>query len=78
MTKAAWLVRLDPEWMDPDEQQARKRIHRITQTKQTYTYALRSKRSEVEEMTHDRQNRRVQMMKLALDSAMIDDQYVKR
>jgi SNF2 family DNA or RNA helicase len=78
MTKARRLVQLDPEWMSRDEQQARKRINRITQKGQTYTYALYSEGSQVEQMIHDRQNRRAHMMNLALDPNLTNVSKVTR
>ncbi|MCJ1467868.1 hypothetical protein MMC07_006493 [Pseudocyphellaria aurata] len=42
LTKARRLVQLDPEWLQRDEDQARKSINRITQTSQTYTCSLLS------------------------------------
>ncbi len=61
-----------------DEQQARKRINKITQRDQTYIYALYFKESEVKEMIYNRQNKRAHMMKLTLNSNIIDDQDVRR
>ncbi len=61
-----------------DEQQARKRINKITQRDQTYIYALYFKESEVKEMIYNRQNKRAHMMKLTLNSNIIDNQNVRR
>ncbi len=64
--------------MFQNEQQARKRINKITQRDQTYTYALYFKEFDMKEMIYDRQNKRAHMMKLTLNSNIIDDQNVQR
>ncbi len=61
-----------------DEQQARKRINRITQRNQTYIYALYFKEFEVKEIIYDRQNNRVHVIKLTLNSNIIHDHNVRR
>jgi len=65
--RAKRLVIIDPEWMDRDHEQAKKRINRIGQTEKTFTYALRCVGSEVEETIYDRQNRRTHLVRQALD-----------
>jgi hypothetical protein len=61
-----------------NEQQARKRINKITQKKQTYIYALYRKESKVKEIIYDRENRKAHMMNLTFDSNIIDDQDIRR
>lgn len=56
----------NPEWMDRDHEQAKKRINCIGQTEQTFTYALRCVGSEVKETSYDRQNRRTHLVRQAL------------
>ncbi len=56
-----------------DEQQTRKRINKIKQKKQTYTYVLLFKNSRVEEMIYDRQNKKTYMMQLVLNHVEIED-----
>ena len=72
LTKARRIVQLDPEWLLRDEHQARKRINRSTQTGQTYSYSVHCTDSVAESMIFDRQNRRENLMKLALDATNTD------
>lgn len=65
--KARRLVQLDPEWMERDQEQAKKRINRIGQKEATFTYMLRCVGSAVEETIYDRQNRRTHLVRMALD-----------
>ncbi len=58
--------------MSRNEQQTRKRINRITQKDQTYIYVLYFEDSQVKQMIHDRQNRRVHMMNLILNLNLIN------
>lgn len=76
--KARRMVQLDPEWMVRGEEQARKRINRITQLRQTHTYALIAEDSDVEKIIHDRQERRSYMIELALDPANVRDDNIAR
>lgn len=78
MTKAKRLMQLEPEWMDRDERQARKRINRVSQTELTHTYALIFERSRIEEIIQDRQARRAYILKLVLDSANLQIDVVTR
>lgn len=76
--KAKRLVIIDPEWMDQDHKQAKKRINRIGQNEETVTYALHCVGSQVEETIYDRQNRRMNLMNLALDSdAFVQDTHTR-
>ena len=70
--KAKRLVQVDPEWYWRDHEQAKKRINRIGQTKPTSTYTLRCVGSDVELTIYDRQNRRTNLVKMALDPARFD------
>ena len=40
LTKACQMVQLDPKWLLQEEQQACKRINRIIQKNQIYSYSL--------------------------------------
>ena len=53
LTKVKRLVQLDPEWMERDELQARKRTNHITQHEETHSYSLRCPESRVEVMIFD-------------------------
>lgn len=72
LTKARRIVQLDPEWLLRDEHQARKRINRRTQTGQTYSYSVHFTDSVAESMIFDQQNRRENLMELALDATTAD------
>jgi SNF2 family DNA or RNA helicase len=61
-----------------DEQQTRKRINRIIQTRQTYIYALLFKDSRVEKMIYDRQHKKTYMMQLALNHKKIEVEKITR
>lgn len=72
LTAATRLVQYDPEWLERDEMQARKRINRITQHVPTHTYSLRAKGSVIEELIHQRQDRRAAMIAASLNADLID------
>jgi hypothetical protein len=72
MTKARRLMQLNFEWMSRNEQQTRKKINKIIQKDQTYIYVLYFEDSQVKQMIHDRQNRRVHMMNLILNLNLIN------
>jgi hypothetical protein len=78
LSRTRRLVQLNFEWMFRNEQQARKRINKITQKNQTYIYALYFKESEVKKMIYDWQNRRTHIMNLTFDSNIINDQNIRR
>ncbi len=61
-----------------NEQQTRKKINRITQTRQTYIYALLFKDSRVEKMIYDRQHKKAYMMQLALNHKKIEIEKITR
>lgn len=63
--------KLDPEWLTRDEQQARKRINRTSQTRKTYIYSLICQGSNVEKVIHDRQAMRSFLLDLALNSEVV-------
>lgn len=66
LTKAIGLVQMEVEWTLCDERQGRKRVNRITQTRPTFTYLLRSEDSIVEDVICKRQQRREQIFQMAL------------
>jgi len=76
--RARRLIQLDPEWMERDQEQAKKRINRIGQQKATSTYLLQCVGSDVEQAIYDRQNRRTHLMKLALDPDQFGQGTIKR
>ncbi len=78
LTKTRRLIQLNSKWMIRDEQQTKKRINRITQTRQTYIYALLFKDSRVEKMIYDRQHKRAYMMQLALNHKEIEIEKITR
>lgn len=72
LIKARRTVPLDPDWLLRDELQARKRVNRISQTSQTYTYSLLRDGAVAEGLIFDRQNRREILVKLALESTELE------
>lgn len=76
--RAKRLIQLDPEWMERDQEQAKKRINRIGQRQTTHTYTLQCIGSEVEQAIYDRQNRRTHLMKVALDPDKFAEGSLKR
>lgn len=76
--KARRLVQVDPEWMERDHRQGQKRINRIGQTRDTFTYDLFNTDSAVEATIYDRQGRRAALLKLALDPSILDTSNFQR
>ena len=72
LTKAIRLVQLDPEWLFCDKLQAQKRINRISQTEETYTYSFICEGSMVETLINERQVQRLYLLNKALDVAHAD------
>ena len=72
LTRVRWLVQLDLEWLLRNKHQARKRINWISQTRQIYTYSVHCINFVAESMIFDRQNRRKNLKKLALNATNID------
>ena len=70
--KAKRFVQVDPEWYWRDYKQAKKRINRIGQIKPTSTYILRCVGSDVKLTIYDRQNKRINLVKIILDFARFD------
>ena len=66
------MVQLDSEWLLREELQTRKRVNRISQTSQTYTYSSLRDGAVAEGMILDRQNRREILVKSALESAQLE------
>ena len=67
LTAPAYFLQFEPEWNERDEKQARKRISRISQTRETHTYAFHTVNGKVEDMIFDRHRRRAYMLDLSLN-----------
>jgi hypothetical protein len=78
MIKIKRMIQLNLEWLTRDELQTRKQINRITQTAQTHTYFLVSVKVKAEKLIYDRQNKRIHLLTLTLNSNNIEISDIKR
>ena len=72
LTAARYLIQVEHEWLQIDEQQGQKRISRLTQTRETYAEALYSKGSNIEEVIGDVQSRRAKFLELSYDPKTVE------
>ena len=72
LTQARRTVQLEPEWLMQDEVQARARVNRISQARQTYLYSLICPESEPEIVIYKRQSAQKELLNKALESVALE------
>lgn len=60
------IVQMNPEWMIRNEHQTRKRIHRIIQTRMSFSYAFRAIESKIDAAIRKRRLRKTLLLNMSL------------